>query len=298
MNYSIAITTFNDAKEIKHLLDNISMFERKPDEIIIADGGSTDNTIEIIQNYKTNIRINIIRKGRLNISQGLNCAISECRSDAFLICSTGNSYEKKYSLKCIEAIESGADISYGKLKGNSNNWFQKQYCKAFLDGKNGIIPEIASNHGTMMKTILFRLYGGFLEDFIRAGEDTEYYKYLKKQQVKIVTINSSYVTWDVPRNINEFYTQIKWYTIASMQLDNNVSIMKIMHKKLLRFLCIFIGILVISLIDFRITLLTILFLAITVMYNFSLLRILLRDYIVIKYRKYMNAQYKVTRSKV
>lgn len=295
MKYSIVITTFNDSVEIIDLLDNISSFKRIPEKIIIADGGSRDNTVEIIKSYHSKIQIKIIQNGYLNIAQGLNLAISECDNKVFMICATGNIYDSEFSEKCLKAIESGADISYGKLKGKIDNNFQKKYSNAFLNGKNGIMPEIPSNHGVVIRKSVIDKYGGFLESLIRAGEDTEYYKYLMTKPIKVIPLDDVSVVWDVPKNIKELYSQIKWYSIASMQLDANVNSLHICLKKIIKILFVFIGLTIFFTINLKFGLFVMACVILLFFFNIKIMKLILQDYVVIKYREYMNSKYLVKR---
>lgn len=51
---SILIPTYNDSKYIKETLDSITCQNFKDYEILICDDGSTDNTKEVVENYKNN----------------------------------------------------------------------------------------------------------------------------------------------------------------------------------------------------------------------------------------------------
>ena len=51
MKSSIALTTYNGSKYIIELLDSLKNQTKKPDEVIIVDDMSTDNTIAIVENY-------------------------------------------------------------------------------------------------------------------------------------------------------------------------------------------------------------------------------------------------------
>lgn len=48
---SIALTTYNGSKYIVQLLDSLKQQSLAPTEVIIVDDNSTDNTVEIVQNY-------------------------------------------------------------------------------------------------------------------------------------------------------------------------------------------------------------------------------------------------------
>lgn len=51
MCVSVAITTYNGSKYIEELLYSIYCQDRKPDEVVIADDCSTDNTYSIVQKF-------------------------------------------------------------------------------------------------------------------------------------------------------------------------------------------------------------------------------------------------------
>ena len=49
MKVSLIITVLNEARSLPTLLDSIAAQTRPPDEVIICDGGSTDNTIDLLR---------------------------------------------------------------------------------------------------------------------------------------------------------------------------------------------------------------------------------------------------------
>ena len=96
-NYSIIATSYNDENEIKNFLDNILSQSTAPSEIVIADGGSNDNTIKIItEEAKKNSTIKLVTNGRLNISQGYNLALKNAKYNLIGVVGIGNIYEKNY----------------------------------------------------------------------------------------------------------------------------------------------------------------------------------------------------------
>src|SRR5665648_659943 len=86
MNYrvSVAMCTFNGSKFIREQLTSIINQTRHPDQIIICDDISTDNTIEIIQSIleKTSIKWTIlINDSRLGVAKNFEKAIGLCNGD-------------------------------------------------------------------------------------------------------------------------------------------------------------------------------------------------------------------------
>ncbi|MCL5073807.1 MAG: glycosyltransferase, partial [Actinobacteria bacterium] len=50
-NVSFIITLLNEEKDISVFLDSLFEQSALPEEIVIVDGGSTDNTLDILGNY-------------------------------------------------------------------------------------------------------------------------------------------------------------------------------------------------------------------------------------------------------
>ena len=51
MKNSVVMATYNGAKYIIEQLDSIKNQTMRPDEVIISDDGSTDDTLKIVKNY-------------------------------------------------------------------------------------------------------------------------------------------------------------------------------------------------------------------------------------------------------
>jgi glycosyltransferase involved in cell wall biosynthesis len=85
---ALIVTVKNEAGAIQRLLDSISAQTRLPDEVVIADGGSTDGTPQLIETWgaRQPFPVRVIVAPNTNISQGRNLAIREAHGD--LIAST------------------------------------------------------------------------------------------------------------------------------------------------------------------------------------------------------------------
>lgn len=80
MGVSVIVTVYNEARSIERLLDSLANQTRRPDEVVICDGGSRDGTVEIIRRYVQQYPdrlpgLRVLVQPGANISQGRNLAI-------------------------------------------------------------------------------------------------------------------------------------------------------------------------------------------------------------------------------
>jgi glycosyltransferase involved in cell wall biosynthesis len=75
MNISVIATVKNEGAALRPLLDSLCHQTRPPDEVVICDGGSTDDTLVILGSYRRQLPLRIVQANGSNISQGRNVAI-------------------------------------------------------------------------------------------------------------------------------------------------------------------------------------------------------------------------------
>jgi glycosyltransferase involved in cell wall biosynthesis len=89
MKVSLISTVKNEGENLRILLDSIINQTMFPDEVIICDGGSTDNTCEILEEYKQWLPLEIITVPGANISQGRNRAIAKAKGPIIAVTDAG-----------------------------------------------------------------------------------------------------------------------------------------------------------------------------------------------------------------
>lgn len=240
IHYSLVATTFNDGKHILQYLNNIMEQVYLPSEIVIADGGSNDNTVKLINEFaKLNkIPIIILSGSRLNISEGYNTAIKACTCPIIAMTGIGNWYHKEYfKLLCEEMAATDNDIVYSPIRGQNSTRFSTLYNNAFLNGGQGQILSFATNHGALVKKKVFEELNFFYERFIYAGEDTEFFTLALKKGYKTSCVKSAIVCWETPTTFKQFLKQIKNYIIGNMQIYSKKKLLY-MYRAQIRKICL------------------------------------------------------------
>ena len=103
MTVSLIITVLNEARSLPVLLDSIAAQTRQPDEIIICDGGSSDNTIDLLRAEKR-FSLRIIERPGSNISQGRNAAIAVASGDVIASTDAGVRLDPQWLEKLVEPL--------------------------------------------------------------------------------------------------------------------------------------------------------------------------------------------------
>ena len=80
---SVIATVKNEAQTVLMLLDSLAAQTRPPDEVVIVDGGSTDGTVEVLEEYAAGggLSLKVLVRPGTNISQGRNAAIAEATGE-------------------------------------------------------------------------------------------------------------------------------------------------------------------------------------------------------------------------
>jgi glycosyltransferase involved in cell wall biosynthesis len=89
MLLSLVATVCDEGDSIRTLLDSMAQQNRPPDEIVITDGGSKDNTVAILKEYQSRLPLKILEAPDTNIAEGRNVAIKAASGDIIAVTDAG-----------------------------------------------------------------------------------------------------------------------------------------------------------------------------------------------------------------
>ncbi|QLE45988.1 glycosyltransferase family 2 protein (plasmid) [Nostoc sp. C052] len=112
---SLAIPIYNEADCIEKVVRSF-LKTSYPNliEVMIADGGSTDGTQNIIQSLsKEDSRVQLLHNSQKIQSAGLNLILQHCTGDIFLRADAHSDYASDYIEKCVEVVLESKALNIG-----------------------------------------------------------------------------------------------------------------------------------------------------------------------------------------
>ncbi len=90
MKVSVILTVLNEGESLCGVLDSLAAQTRPADEVVVADGGSRDQTVAILRDYAAGrLPLTLIEAPGANISQGRNIAIQAATGDVIAATDAG-----------------------------------------------------------------------------------------------------------------------------------------------------------------------------------------------------------------
>ena len=145
MKVSLAITVLNESDHIRRLFDSVVKQTRQPDEVVVCDGGSKDNTLDLIREYSNRLPLKIVTKEGANISQGRNEAIRNASHEIVAVTDAGVWLEERW----LEELLKGIGDQRLEIKSNLQSPISNSLVAGFFQSDPQNIFEIALGATTL-----------------------------------------------------------------------------------------------------------------------------------------------------
>lgn len=109
---SVIVTVLNEGASLSRLLDSLARQSRIPDEVVIADGGSSDDTIALLEQRAAQgtLPLRILSCPGANISQGRNAAIAAAQGTVIAVTDAGVRLDPDWLAELIRPFEQGTGV--------------------------------------------------------------------------------------------------------------------------------------------------------------------------------------------
>ncbi len=215
---SVICPTLNEEEYIEEIIKFFISSEPKEKELLIIDGGSNDQTREIVDKWASNYpNISLFDNANKFVPYALNIGVKKSTGDPIIRLDAHTEYASDYFEKILETFsKTNADIVGGPMRAIGRTAFQKAvaYCTSTRFGIGGSkihdnVYSGESDHvylGAWNRKLFDEI--GFFDEKLKRNQDDEFH-YRARSLGKKIYLNTEIKSYYYPRS--SFKKLIKQY---------------------------------------------------------------------------------------
>jgi len=207
-NVSVIVTVKNEAKTIRELLESLLHQTSQPHEIIIVDGGSSDSTIQIINEYaERNPLIRLIVSPGSNRAQGRNIGVRNASTECIVCTDAGVRLDEHWLENLVKRFDGGTKVVSGNYLPECNNLFHECVSELILPKIEELNDDfLPSSRSVAFKKTAWEAVGGYPEH-MELIEDTGFDLNLQKKGFRFAIAKDAIAYWKLRSNLSSFFVQ-------------------------------------------------------------------------------------------
>lgn len=212
---SVVVTVRNEAASIEPFLTSLLRQTRVPDEIVIADGGSTDGTRAVLDRLAAaEPRVRVLDAARTNISQGRNLAVRHARGPVVAVTDAGTEVASDWLESLTEPLDADPDVAVaaGFFLPGGETFMERCIAAVITPQLPEIVPErfLPSSRSVAFRKVWWEKVGGYPE-WLQHCEDLVFDMDLKRAGATFAFAPGAVVTWRARPTLTAFARQYFLY---------------------------------------------------------------------------------------
>ncbi|MFN2114290.1 MAG: glycosyltransferase [Anaerolineae bacterium] len=140
---SVVVTVRNEAGSIERLLDSLAEQSRRPDEVVVSDGGSSDGTLALLEERAASAELpmTVLSVPGANISAGRNAAIAAASGPIIACTDAGVTLPTGWLDAITEPFGEGARVVSGFFESDPRGPFETALGATTLPTAGEIDPD-------------------------------------------------------------------------------------------------------------------------------------------------------------
>ena len=213
---SVVVPVRNEESSVRALLEGLLNQTLPPDEIVITDGGSTDATCDVIEDFiRKGAQIKLIREQFSLPGRARNIGVSKARNEWIAFTDAGNRAEPDWLATLTRQVtnDQTIDIIYGSYEPVIENFFQECAAIAYVPPRfqaDGKFIQPRSIVSALMRRTVWEAVGGFPET-LRSAEDLLFMRKVEQAGFRIKREPAAVVHWNIQRTLWGTFTRFVVY---------------------------------------------------------------------------------------
>lgn len=222
LRVTVIATVLNEGESIRRLMLSLASQTRVPDEIIIVDGGSTDQTVDILRSFEDQLPLTILVEEGCNISEGRNVAITQSTGEVIAATDAGVRLTDTWLEEIIRPFVEKADVDIvgGFFEADVHTLFDVAMGATVLPLEDEISADsfLPSSRSVAFKRTLAQKIGGYPE-WLDYCEDLVFDFRMKAKAKHFVFAPSALVYFRPRTSFSSYYKQYYLYARGDGKAD-------------------------------------------------------------------------------
>jgi glycosyltransferase involved in cell wall biosynthesis len=162
---SLIVTVLDEAATIDELLESIAAQTRRPDEVVVVDGGSSDGTWQRLETWTSRLPLRLIPAPGASIARGRNLAIEAASSELIAVTDAGVRLQPDWLEHLLSMLTDDVDVVGGFFQADPRTVFERAMGATVLPALADINPEtcLPSSRSLLFRRRAWKAVGGYPE---------------------------------------------------------------------------------------------------------------------------------------
>lgn len=218
MKISMIVPVRNEAGSVAALLESISTQTRRPDEVLIVDGGSTDGTPQLIHEWLAGRDLEgstrILVTGGASPGEGRNLGAEQALYEWLAFTDAGIVLEPGWLQELAAGASSGCDVVYGSYEPVCDRLFLQSAAIAYVPAKERWGGRTTFAASLLIRRALFRHTDGFPP--WRAAEDLAFSERLRSRSPAERYAPKAIVHWQLAPDLGSTFRRFALYSYHNL----------------------------------------------------------------------------------
>jgi len=225
MKVSLVVPVKNEADSIERLMASVAGQMRRPDEMVVVDGGSEDGTAEIAEEWMKRRSLSdwrrVVRVDDATPGKGRNVGVANARYEWIAFTDAGIRLEQSWLERLIEVAERNnqIDVVYGSYEPATETFFERCAALAFVAPKRlraGQWMRGPAIPSSLIRREVWEGVGGFQD--LRAAEDLIFMEAVERKGYKIGWAPRAVVWWRMPPTFGSVFRRFALYSLHNVRI--------------------------------------------------------------------------------
>jgi succinoglycan biosynthesis protein ExoA len=208
---SVIVPTMNEEQSIVPLLEALAGQTWRPAEIVVADGGSSDHTRELVREFsrRSLVVVRLVETERGLPGRNRNLAIARASQEWIACIDAGTRPRRDWLERLCEAAvrEPAARVVFGQFEALTDSFFTRCAAIVYVPAPGEPVRSTAS---CMLHRSAWKLAGPFRED-LRSAEDLLFFRALDAARVPATHAPEAFVAWELRPTLASTFAKFASY---------------------------------------------------------------------------------------